>query len=184
MTTNDIKNGMSLIFEGRLVQVVEFQRVKPGKGASFVRARLRDFKSGQLLDQTWKGEQKLEPAFIESRKFEYIYRDGDHYYFMEQETYEQVPVDAELVGAGAKFLKENTPATLMVHGAEIVAVNLPDFVILEVTQTDPGVRGDTATGSFKPATLETGATVQVPLFVTQGDHVKVDARTGAYVERA
>lgn len=183
ITTNDLKTGMTIIHNGRIVEVVYFQHVKPGKGGAFVRTKLKDVESGAVIDHTFKGEQRLEQAILETRKMQYIYRDGQHSYFMDLDTYEQMPVEAERLRELARFLKEETVVDFKMHGKNLVTVSLPDFVDLEVTKTDPGVKGDTASGGSKPATLVTGAVVTVPLFVNIGDAIRVDTRTGEYVER-
>jgi len=183
ISTNDLRPGITIVHDGRLCEVQEYQHVKPGKGGAFVRAKLKDIETGQALDYTWKGEQKVEQAFIESRKFEYIYRDGNLFHFMDLKTYDQIPVDAAKVGDLAKYLRENLEVTLAFHKKNLVGLTLPGSVDLRVVETDPGVKGDTATGGTKPATLETGATIQVPLFLNEGNVVKVDTRTGEYLER-
>ena len=183
ITTNELKTGMTIVHNGRIVEVVYFQHVKPGKGGAFVRTKLKDVESGAVIEHTFKGEQKLEQAILETKKMQYIYRDGEQFYFMDLDTYEQMPLEAERVERLAKFLKEETVVDFKMRGNTAVTVNLPDFVDLEVTKTEPGLKGDTATGGSKPATLETGAVVTVPLFVNIGDTIRVDTRTGDYVER-
>ena len=183
ISTNDLRPGMTIVHGGRLCDVLEYQHVKPGKGGAFVRVKLKDIETGQALDHTWKGEQKVEQAYLENRKLEYIYRDGNLFYFMDLETYDQMAIDGEKVTHLAEYMKENTEVTVTFHGDHIVGVKLPDFMALQVAKTDPGLKGDTATGGTKPATLETGAMVQVPLFINEGDVLKVDTRTGTYVER-
>lgn len=174
---------MTIRHSGRMCDIVSYQHVKPGKGGAFVRVKLRDVKTGQAIDQTWKGEQKVEQVILRGLKFEYLYGDGTLYHFMDLDTYEQIAVDKEKVGSASEFMKENLQVTITFDDKTPVAVKLPDFVELCVTDTQPGERGDTATGGAKPATLETEATVRVPLFVNVGDTVKVDTRTGTYVER-
>ena len=175
---------MSIVHGDRICQVVDYHHVKPGKGGAFVRAKLRDIRTGQVIDYTWKGEQKVEQAILNARKFEYLYSDGSSYVFMDIETYEQIEVGTDVIGAAANLMRENTQVELTFHENAVVGFKLPDFVALEVVETDPGVKGDTATGGSKPATLETGCTIQVPLFIGEGEKVKVDTRTVEYVGRA
>ena len=170
--------------DGEIFSIVEFQHVKPGKGSAFVRTKLKNTKTGAVLDRTFRSGDKVEQVRLEKRQMQYLYTDQDLYYFMDLDTYDQIPVSAEIVGAASNLLKESENAFLLVAGEEeIVSVELPNFVSLAVTHTEPGVKGDTATGAVKPATLETGYVVQVPLFVNKGDRLKVDTRTGEYVER-
>jgi elongation factor P len=184
ISTNDLKNGITVIFEDRLVEVVSNEFFKPGKGSSFVRARFRDIKTGQVIDHTFKGPQKIEQAFLDQKEMEYLYRDGPHFYFMDVQTYEQVAVNEDRLEHALPYLKENTRCQFMLHKGEVVRVDVPDVVELKITETTPGVRGDTAQGGSKPATLETGLVVQVPLFVGEGELIRVDTRTGEYLERA
>ncbi len=181
--TADLRTGISILLNGRLYEVVEADHVKPGKGAAFVRTRLRDMETGSLMSQTFKGEQKVEQAIVTERKMEYLYRAGDLYYFMDTSSYEQVSLPESQVQHMVSYLKENCEVTFRMYKDRIVGVSLPDTVVLRVAQTGPGVRGDTATGGSKPATLETGVTIQVPLFVNTGDAVKVDTRSGQYLVR-
>lgn len=174
---------MTIHYNGRICEIVAYQHVKPGKGGAFVRVKLRDIQTGQVIDQTWKGEQKVEQAILRDRRFEYLYRDGNLYHFMDLETYEQTPLPPDMIGERSEFLKENMQVSITFSGDAVVGVKLPDFAELKVAETPPGDRGDTATGGAKPATLETGANIRVPLFVNVGDVIKVDTRSGAYVER-
>jgi elongation factor P len=184
ITSNDLKTGMTLVVKGSLHQIIQFQHIKPGKGPAFVRTKLRRLDTGAVIEHTFRAKEPVEQAFIEKRKLDYLYRDGSDYYVMDPETFEQFPLDVALFSGKEKFLKENTELLLAFHGEKVIDVQLPDSMILEVTETVPGVRGDTVSGATKEATLETGATVQVPLFVNEGDRVRVDTRNGAYLERA
>lgn len=184
ITTNDLKNGITIIYNGRLYQVVYFQHIKPGKGHAFVRTRLKDVITGQVIEPNFRAKEPIEQAYIEKKPMEYLYREGDHYVLMDPETFEQVPVSAEAFRGKEQFLKENTEVVVSFHENTVVEVQLPDSVVLKVVETPPGVRGDTVSGATKPAKLETGATVQVPLFVEAGESVRVDTRTGLYLERA
>jgi elongation factor P len=183
VSTNDLKNGMTLELDGTLFQVVEFQHVKPGKGGAFVRTKLRNLKTGGVVERTFNAGVKVGLAIVERKEMQYLYRDGEHFTFMDVESYEQLPVDAAVVGDAANFMAEGTSAQVAVHQGVAIGVELPASVVLTVTQTQPGVKGDTRTNALKPATLETGHIVQVPLFVEEGERVKVDTRSGAYMER-
>ena len=181
--TTDFRNGFTMSLDGELFSIVEFQHVKPGKGSAFVRTKLKNTKTGAVLDRTFRSGDKVEAVRLEKRQMQYLYSDQGLYYFMDLDTYEQLPVSAETVGAASNLLKESENAFLLIAGEEVIAVDLPNFVSLAVAHTEPGIKGDTATGAVKPATLETGYVVQVPLFVNKGDRLKVDTRTGEYVER-
>jgi elongation factor P len=183
VSTNDLKNGMTLELDGTLFQVVEFQHVKPGKGGAFVRTKLRNLKTGGVVERTFNAGVKVGLAIVERKEMQYLYRDGEHFTFMDVESYEQLPVEAAVVGDAANFMAEGTSAQVAVHQGVAIGVELPASVALTVTQTQPGVKGDTRTNALKPATLETGHVVQVPLFVEEGERVKVDTRSGAYMER-
>jgi len=183
ISSNDLRAGMYIVHDGRLCQVSHYEFYKPGKGASIVRVKLKDLRTGQSLDHTWKGEQKLDQAIITRRPHEYLYRDGSQFYFMDTETYDQVPQNEDTVKGILPYLNENQTVMIVFHGSEIVGVELPDFVALAVTHSEPGVRGDTATGVTKSVTLETGASLTVPLFIEEGDVLKVDTRSGEYVTR-
>ena len=180
----DFRNGVTFEMEGKVVQVLEFQHVKPGKGAAFVRTKLKDVINGAVIEKTFNPTDKFEGAYIERRDMEYLYTDGDLYYFMDPETYEQTPLNAEKLGDNFKFVKENTVCKIVSYKGNVFSVEPPVFVTLEVTDTEPGVRGDTATNVTKAATLETGAVVRVPIFVNTGDLVRIDTRVGEYLERA
>ena len=181
--TTDFRNGFTMSLDGEIFSIVEFQHVKPGKGSAFVRTKLKNTKTGAVLDRTFRSGDKVEQIRLEKRQMQYLYADQGLYYFMDLDTYDQIPVSTEIVGVASNLLKESENAFLLIAGEEIVSVELPNFVSLAVTHTEPGVKGDTATGAVKPATLETGYVVQVPLFVNKGDQLKVDTRTGEYVER-
>ncbi|HEY6748227.1 MAG TPA: elongation factor P [Mycobacteriales bacterium] len=182
-TTNDLKNGLVLDIDGQLWSVVQFQHVKPGKGGAFVRTTLKNVLSGKVVDRTFNAGTKVETATVDKRSMTYLYREGDDFVFMDGDTYEQVPVPAATVGDGAGYLLENTEAVVAMHEGVPLYVELPTSVELVISHTDPGLQGDRSTGGTKPATLETGATIQVPLFVTTGEKVKVDTRDGRYLGR-
>lgn len=182
--TSDFKNGMHIYLDGEVFTIVEFQHVKPGKGGAFVRTRLRKLKSGATLEKTFRSGERVEPAFVERKKMQYLYRQGNELVLMDLDTYEQEPVTEQEIGPQAKYLKEDMELTCLVAGGEVMGFEVPTFVELAVSQTDPGYKGDTVSGgSTKPATLETGAVVQVPFHINEGDVVKVDTRTDAYLER-
>ncbi|MDS1269415.1 elongation factor P [Lipingzhangella sp. LS1_29] len=183
-TTNDLKNGMTLKLDGgALWSVLEFQHVKPGKGGAFVRTKLKNVTSGKVVDKTFNAGVKVEVANVDRREMQYLYFDGDTYIFMDTETYDQIPVSGEVVGKNADYLLENSMATVAIHEGEPLYIELAAAVELEITQTDPGVQGDRSTGGTKPATVETGAVIQVPLFISTGERIKVDTRTGEYLGR-
>jgi elongation factor P len=183
-TTNDLKNGLVLDLDGQLWSVVQFQHVKPGKGGAFVRTTLKNVLSGKVVDRTFNAGTKVETATVDKRSMTYLYREGDDFVFMDSQTYEQVPVPAGTVGDGAGYLLENNEVVVAIHDGTPLYVELPTSVELVIEQTDPGLQGDRSTGGTKPATLETGATIQVPLFVSTGEKVKVDTRDGRYLGRA
>jgi elongation factor P len=182
-TTNDLKNGMTLDLDGVLWNVVEFQHVKPGKGGAFVRSKLKNVLTGQVVERTFNAGVKIDTATVDKREMTYLYADGSDYVFMDTDTYDQIHVPAAAVGDAKNYLLENTNATVAVHDDSVLYVELPASVELTITYTEPGMQGDRSTGGTKPATLETGATVQVPLFVTQGEKIKVDTRDGRYISR-
>ncbi|MFB3737415.1 MAG: elongation factor P [Candidatus Velamenicoccus archaeovorus] len=183
VSTNDLKNGMTLNLDGTLFQVIEFQHVKPGKGGAFVRTKLRNVMTGQVLERTFNAGVKVGLAIVERKEMQYLYRDGDHFMFMDAASYEQLPVPADVVGEAAHYLAEGSSAQVSVHEGVPIGVELPASVSLTITETQPAVKGDTRTSAMKPATLETGHEVQVPLFVETGERVKVDTRSGQYIER-
>ena len=182
-TTNDIKNGTVLKIDGQLWTVIEFQHVKPGKGGAFVRTKLKNVLSGKVVDRTFNAGLKVETANVDKRDMQYLYRDGDDFIFMDTDTYDQLPVSAATVGSAADYMLESQNAIVATHEGAPLFVELPASVVLEVTYTEPGLQGDRSTGGTKPATLETGATIQVPLFLETGTKVKVDTRDGSYLGR-
>jgi elongation factor P len=183
ISTNDLKNGMALNLPEGLMTVVEFQHVKPGKGGAFVRTKLKNFRTGAVIERTFRADEKVPLAMIDKREMQYLYREGPALVFMDSETYDQLPVPADQLGSAVDFLKEGDTAVLPVYEAAVVGVELPAAVELVVSDTEPGIQGDRVSGARKPATLETGLVVQVPLFVEPGDSVKVDTRTGEYLSR-
>jgi elongation factor P len=183
ISTADFRNGLVIVHNGALMEIVEFQHVKPGKGGAFVRTKLRNVLTGRVLENTFRSGEKMEQARLMSQNYQYLYSDGDLYHFMHNETFEQIPVGADVVGDKSDFLKENSNASLVFYEGKVIRLDLPVTVELQITQTDPGVQGDRAQGGTKPATLETGCVVQVPLFVGEGEIVRVDTRTGTYIER-
>ena len=184
LSTNDLKNGMTLQLEGGLFQVVEFQHVKPGKGGAFVRTTLKNVRSGAVVDRTFRAAEKVEQARLDKREMQYLYKDGSDFVFMDNESYDQINVAPTVLGDSANFLTEGMSAILQMFGDEIVGTELPASVELAVTDTEPGIQGDRVSGARKPATLETGHVLQVPLFVNVGDRLKVDTRSGEYITRA
>jgi elongation factor P len=183
ISVNDFKTGVTIELDGQAYQVVEFQHVKPGKGAAFVRAKLRNVKSGGSVEKTFRGGEKVHRAHLDRREMQYLYNDGDNYVFMDNENYDQIAITPEAIGDGVKWLLENMNIQVLFFQDNIIGIELPNFVELQVVDTEPGVKGDTATGASKNATLETGAVVQVPLFVNTGDKLRIDIRTGEYMER-
>ncbi len=183
ITTQQFKNGMAIIYDGKTWVIVEFQHVKPGKGGAFVRTKLKELKSGRVVDITFRAGEKLEDVRLEQKNLQYLYNDGDAYHFMDTESFEQFDLSKDFVGDAAKWLKENDMATVQIAGGEMIGVEAPMFVDLEVTKTDPGFKGDTVQGGNKPATLETGAVVAVPMFINTGDKIRVDTRDGRYITR-
>lgn len=183
VTAGDFRNGMTFEEEGNVMQIVEFQHVKPGKGAAFVRAKVKNVITGSVIEKTYNPTAKFPTAYVERKDMEYSYSDGDLYYFMDNETFEQVAVNGETVGDALTFVKENEECKICSYNGSVFAVEAPLFVELEITDTEPGFAGNTAQGATKPATVETGATVQVPLFVDMGDKIKIDTRTGEYLSR-
>ena len=184
ITASDFRNGVTFEMDGKVMQVVEFQHVKPGKGAAFVRTKMKNIITGGVTETSFNPTAKFEQAFVERREMEYSYNDGDLYYFMDMETFDMMPIGSDLLGDAFRFVKENTPCKIMSYKGSVFGVEPPNFVDLVVTQTDPGFKGDTATNATKPATLETGAEIRVPLFIDEGEMIRIDTRTGEYMERA
>ncbi len=182
-STNDFKNGMVLDLEGQLWTIVDFQHVKPGKGGAFVRSTLKNVRSGKTVDKTFNAGVKVDTATVDKRDMTYLYRDGDGYVLMDGTTYDQVTIPSETVGDASKYLLENAEVVVAFHGEEPLYIELPASVVLEVTYTEPGLQGDRSTGGTKPATVETGAEVSVPLFIVTGEKIKVDTRDGSYLGR-
>lgn len=183
VSAGDFRNGLTLEIEGTVYQVLEFQHVKPGKGAAFVRTKLKDIKNGGVVEKTFRPTEKYPQAHIERSEMQYLYSDGDFFHFMNTETYDQISLTADQIGDALKFVKENEMVKMCSHAGQIFSVEPPLFVELQITDTEPGFKGDTATGATKPATVETGAQVNVPLFVNQGEVIQIDTRTGEYMKR-
>ncbi len=183
VSTNDLRNGMALDLPEGLFTVVEFQHVKPGKGGAFVRTKLKNVRTGAVLDRTYRADEKLDQAIIDKREMQYLYRETEHYVFMDNSSYDQMNVDAPTLGDATNYLREGDSAVLQIYNEQVVGVDLPASVELTVTETEPGVQGDRVSGARKPATLETGLVVQVPLFVNPADRIKVDTRSGEYLTR-
>ncbi|CEA00071.1 Elongation factor P [Jeotgalicoccus saudimassiliensis] len=184
ISVNDFKTGLTVEVEGNIWRVMDFQHVKPGKGAAFVRSKLKNLRNGSIQEKTFRAGEKVGRAQIDNMKMQYLYADGDSYVFMDNNTYDQISIPADQLEHELKFLKENMPVSIMMYGSETLGVELPKTVELEVTETEPGIKGDTASGASKSATLETGITIQVPLFVNQGDILVVNTEEGSYVSRA
>ena len=184
VSAGDFRNGVTFEMDGNVVQIIEFQHVKPGKGAAFVRTKIRNVITGAVVEKTFSPTDKFPTAYVERKDMQYLYNDGDLYYFMDNETYENIPINASIPGDNFKFVKENTDVKVLSYKGSIFGVEPPFFMELQVTQTDPGFKGNTATNTTKPATLETGAQINVPLFIEEGDMIRVDTRTGEYMERA
>lgn len=183
ISAGEFRNGVTFEFEGNVYQVVEFQHVKPGKGAAFVRTKLKNVISGAVVEKTFRPTEKMPKAHIERKNMAYSYKDGDLFYFMDNETFDMMPLSKDQLGDALKFVTENMNVTILSYKGSVFGVEPPTFVELKVTDTEPGFKGDTSTGATKPATLETGATINVPLFVDQDDTIRVDTRTGEYMER-
>jgi len=184
ISAGDIRNGITFEMDGKVMQVIEFQHVKPGKGAAFVRVKMRNVITGGVTETSLNPSAKFPTAYIERKKMEYSYNDGELYYFMNPETYELEPIDGSVLDDGFKFVKENDVCTVMSYKGKVFGIEVPTFVELEVTATEPGFAGNTATNTLKPATLETGAEVKVPLFINEGEKIQIDTRTGEYLGRA
>ena len=184
ISAGDFRNGITLEIEGNVVQILEFQHVKPGKGAAFVRTKLKNIISGGVIEKTFRPTEKFPAARIDRQEMQYLYSDGDLWHFMNTETYDQIALNSDDIGDSLKFVKENDMVKVCSHNGKVFAVEPPLFVELEITDTEPGFKGDTATGATKPATVETGAVVYVPLFIEQGERIKIDTRSGEYLSRA
>lgn len=183
VSTNNLKNGMCIMYDDKMWIVVEFQHVKPGKGGAFVRTKLKELKSGRVVDIRFRAGEQLEDVHVETKRMQFLYSDGDAFHFMDNTSYEQVELSSDFMGDAAQWLKENEDVEIMIAGGEMIGVEPPMFVELEVIETDPGFKGDTVQGGTKPATLETGAVVQVPMFVEKGERLKIDTRDGRYITR-
>ena len=184
VSAGEFRNGVTFDIDGNVFQIIEFQHVKPGKGAAFVRTKIRNVISGSVVERTFSPSEKFPTAYIERKDMQYLYRDNDLFYFMDNETFENIPINSDKLGDNFKFVKENTDCRVLSYKGVVFGVEPPVFVELAVTSTDPGFKGDTATNASKPATLETGAEIRVPLFINEGDIIRVDTRTGEYLERA
>ena len=183
ISAGDFRNGITIEIDSNIFQIIEFQHVKPGKGAAFVRTKLKNIKSGGVIEKTFRPTEKCPQARIDRKDMQYLYSDGDLFHFMDQETFEQIALNEDTIGDALKFVKENDICKVCSHNGSVFAIEPPLFVELEITDTEPGFKGDTATGASKPAVVETGATVYVPLFVEQGDKIQIDTRTGEYMKR-
>lgn len=183
VSTNDFRTGLTIDLDGEAYQVIDFQHVKPGKGSPFVRSKLKNLRTGAVIEKTFNAGEKIPRARVERREVQYLYNDGGAYYFMDMENYDQLPLTREQLGDAVNFLKENMTLHIVMYQGRSIGVDLPNYVELKVIETAPGIKGDTATGGSKPATLETGYVVQVPLFVNTGDVLQVDTRTGLYLKR-
>ena len=184
VSAGDIRNGVTIEVDGKVCQVIDFMHVKPGKGAAFVRVKMKNIIDGGVVETTFRPTETFEQAHIERKKMQYLYNDGDLYYFMDTETYDQMPINADKLGDNFKFVKENMIVKVLSYKGNVFGVEPPLFVDLVITETDPGFKGDTATNTTKPATLETGAVVKVPLFIDNGEKIRIDTRTGEYLERS
>ncbi len=184
ISAGDFRNGLTFDMDGNVFQIVEFQHVKPGKGAAFVRTKLKNVITGAVVEKTFSPTEKFPTAYIERKEMQYLYNDGDLYYFMDNESYETVPINKDQLSDNFKFVTENTNVKILSYKGNVFGIEPPFFMELKVVKTDPGFKGDTATNATKPATLETGAEIKVPLFINEGDMIRVDTRTGEYMERA
>ncbi|MBI5094194.1 MAG: elongation factor P [Candidatus Hydrogenedentes bacterium] len=184
ISTADFRNGLIVIQDNDLMEIVEFQHVKPGKGGAFVRTRFKNILTGRVLERTFRSGEKMEDVRLEDETYQYLYNDGDLFHFMHKDTFEQIAVSASVVGDNKNWIKENMDVTLTFYDNRVILVKVPLHVILQITKSDPGIQGDRSSGGTKPATLETGVTIQVPLFLNEGEKVRVDTRTGQYIERA
>lgn len=183
ISTSDFHTGITIELEGEIYTVLEFQHVKPGKGGAFVRSKLKNLRTGSIIDRTFRAGEKMGRAHLERREMEYLYREGDIFHLMDMESYEQISLSRDQIGEGTKYLKENDRLNIVMHGEKVIGVDIPITVELVVAETEPGIKGDTASGATKPAVMETGLSVQVPLFINSGDKIKIDTRSGTYIER-
>ncbi|MBM3246730.1 MAG: elongation factor P [Candidatus Omnitrophica bacterium] len=183
LSINDVKVGLTILVDGQVQLVIDTHHVKPGKGAAFVRAKIKNLKNGAIQEKTFRGDEKIEAAFVDERKLQYLYSSGGMYHFMDQDNYEEVAIPDERIENQKKFLKDNIEVLAHFYKNEILNIDLPNFIEFKITHTEPGIKGDTAKGGNKPAQIETGATIQVPLFINPQDIIKVDTRTGEYIER-
>jgi elongation factor P len=183
LSINEVKNGLTVLIDNNVYMIIDFQHVKPGKGAAFVRIKLRNLRNNNVQEMTFRGDEKIEEAYIEERKLQYQYSSGDMYHFMDQDNYEEISITKDILGEKVKFLKDNLEVSAYYYKEDVVNVVLPNFIEFKIMHTEPGIKGDTAKSGTKPATVDTGAAVQVPLFIDSGDFIKVDTRTGSYVER-
>ena len=184
VSAGEFRNGVTFEMDNNVFQIIEFQHVKPGKGAAFVRTKIKNVMTGAVVERTFRPTEKMPKAHVERKNMQYLYNDSGLYYFMDQETYEQIPLNAEALGDALKFVKENENVLILSYKGNVFGVEPPTFVELVITRTEPGVKGDTATNVQKPATLETGAIINVPLFINEGDKIRIDTRSGEYMERA
>jgi elongation factor P len=184
LSINEIKAGVTVLVEGDVYLVIDTEHVKPGKGAAFVRAKMRNLKNSSIQERTFRGDEKIEQAFVEERKLQYLYNSGSMYHFMDQENYEEIAISEDAIADKKKFLKDNLDVAGYFYKGQTLNIALPNFIEFTIRHTEPGIKGDTAKSGTKPAEIETGATIQVPLFINSGDRIKVDTRTGTYVERA
>jgi len=184
LSINDIKSGLTMLVEGDVYLVLDCQHIKPGKGAAFARAKMRNMKNGNVQERTFRGDEKIEEAYVDERKLQYLYSSGDMYHFMDQENFEEIAISSDILADKVKFLKDNLDVVAAYYKDDVLTVHLPNFVEYTITHTEPGIKGDTAKSGTKPATIESGAVIQVPLFVEENDRIKIDTRTGGYVERA
>jgi elongation factor P len=183
ISTNDFHTGLTIELDGDIYTIIDFQHVKPGKGAAFVRSKLKNLRTGSVTEKTFRAGEKVKKAHLDHKTMEYLYRSGDEFFMMDLETYEQLSLSREQVGDAVKYLKENEKLSIVMYSRKVIGLELPNTVELTVVETEPGIRGDTAAGGTKPATLETGLVVQVPLFINEGDRLRIDTRSGAYIER-
>ena len=183
VSTADFKKGLRIVFDGQPYAIVDFQHVKPGKGGAFVRTRLKNLRTGATIEKTFRAGEKMEQAILDRSKMSFLYNQGEEYVFMDMESFDQITIPGAVIGPGVKYLKDNTEVEVLSHDGRVLAVDLPMSMEFEITETDPGLRGDTASGGSKPATLETGAVVNVPLFINVGDRIRVDTRTNNYLDR-